>query len=186
MVRRHVGEGQMTSRFSEGRNAIYAAHRDAVSGGWTDFPIPQDIGVGRICSLGTSGRIAACEHRMLFSRDVSFADEGPSQSINAGFCIGAEVEWVTDDRSAVRQTAASVGTDSLFIQSGSKGSHSIRYLQNLEYDFVSLCIPLSMPGRDGADGDVAQSGTHEELVAVPGIYRDMVEAQSRGADWLGR
>jgi len=35
------------------------------------------------------------------------------------------------------------------------------------------------------DGRIAQSGTHEELAASAGIYRDMVDAQGRGAGWLG-
>lgn len=35
-------------------------------------------------------------------------------------------------------------------------------------------------------GRIAQSGTHEELAAVPGIYRDMVEIQGKSAGWLGR
>ena len=35
------------------------------------------------------------------------------------------------------------------------------------------------------DGRIAQSGTHEELAASAGIYRDMVDAQGKGAGWLG-
>lgn len=92
MALSYVSKGQVSSRFSEGRNTTYAAYRDAVSGNRTDFPIPQAIGTGRICSLGTSGAVTACEHRMLFSKDVSFADEGPSRSINVGFCVGVGVE----------------------------------------------------------------------------------------------
>ncbi|WP_418864781.1 helix-turn-helix domain-containing protein [Slackia exigua] len=148
-----MNKGQTTSRLSESRDTIYAAHRDAVSGNWINFPIPQDVGAGRICSLGTSGSIAACEHRMLFSRNMSFSGEGPSRSVNVGFCIGAGVEWIPGCPAA-RRVAKSVDTDSLFIQSGSRGSHSICYLQNLEYDFVSLCIPLGGMGRSDADGDI--------------------------------
>ncbi len=48
----------------------------------TDF-LPQDIGAGRICSPRNDlGPISACEHRMLFSRSVSFSDEGLSRSVN--------------------------------------------------------------------------------------------------------
>ncbi len=118
MDEQHVHGEQTASRFSKGCDTIYAAHRDAVSGGWVDFPIPQDIGTCRICSLGASGSIVACEHRMLFSRDVGFSDEGPSRSVDMGLCVGAGVEWVSD-RPATCQAAKSVDTDSLFIQSGS-------------------------------------------------------------------
>lgn len=35
------------------------------------------------------------------------------------------------------------------------------------------------------DGLIVQSGTHEELTASAGIYRDMVDTQGKGAGWLG-
>lgn len=35
-------------------------------------------------------------------------------------------------------------------------------------------------------GRIVQGGTHGELMAVAGIYRDMVEAQGKSASWLGR
>ena len=153
MVRGLANRERMTPQFSEGCGAIYSAHRDAVSGSWVDFPIPRDVGVGRIRSLGASGPIAACEHRMSFSRSVSFSDEAPSRSVSVGFCVGAEVEWTTSC-STTRQVSKSVDTDSLFIQSGGRGSYSICYLQDLEYEFVSLYVPLGMAGRHSADGDV--------------------------------
>ncbi|MCQ5091285.1 helix-turn-helix domain-containing protein [Slackia exigua] len=148
-----MDKGRATPQFSEGCNTIYAAHRDAVSGGWIDFPLPQDIGAGRICSLGTSGPVTACEHRMLFSRNVSFADEGPSRSVNVGFCVGSEVEW-TAGCSTARKVTRSVGSDSLFIQSGNREPRSICYLQGLEYDFVNLQIPLGIGGQSNMDGDI--------------------------------
>ena len=153
MVRGYVNKGQMAPRFSKGCNTIYAAHRDATSGSGIDFSIPQDIGTGRICSLGASGSVTACEHRMLFSRNVSFADEGPSRSVNVGFCVGSEVEWAAGCSTA-RKVTRLVGSDSLFIQSGNRGPHSICYLQGLEYDFVSLSIPLGMTGQSNMDGDI--------------------------------
>ncbi|WP_418864786.1 ABC transporter ATP-binding protein [Slackia exigua] len=35
-------------------------------------------------------------------------------------------------------------------------------------------------------GRITQGGTHGELTAAAGIYRDMVEAQGKNASWLGR
>ena len=35
------------------------------------------------------------------------------------------------------------------------------------------------------DGLIVQSGTHEELTASVGIYRDMVDTQGKGAGWFG-
>lgn len=153
MTRQQVHEERTRPQFFEDCGTVYAAHRDAVSGDWIDFSIPQGIGTGRICSLGASGPIAACEHRMLFSRDVGFSDEGPSRLVNVGFCIGTGVEWALGC-SGGHQAISSVDTDSFFIQSGSRGPHSIRYLRNLEYDFVSLSIPLDTVSRDGSGDDV--------------------------------
>lgn len=153
MVREHVDKGQTTPQLSKGCDTIYVAHRDVVSGIRINFSIPQEMGTGCIRALGTSGSIAACEHRMLFSRDSRFSDEGASRSVNVGFCIGEGVEWVPGRRAA-RGAVKSVDTDSLFVQSGSSGPHSICYLQNLEYDFVSLSIPLGTKGRSDRNGDI--------------------------------
>lgn len=35
------------------------------------------------------------------------------------------------------------------------------------------------------DGLIVQRGTHEELTASAGIYRDMIDTQGKGAGWLG-
>lgn len=107
---------------------------------------------------------------MLFSRSVSFSDEGLSRSVNVGFCVGTGVEWASGCP-AVRQVARSVDTDSFFVQSRSGGPHSICYLQNLEYDFVSLSIPLGMAGRSDMNGDVGVI-----LVGADGFEAPMTSA----------
>ncbi|MDR2176763.1 MAG: hypothetical protein LBP20_01830 [Treponema sp.] len=37
-----------------------------------------------------------------------------------------------------------------------------------------------------ADGTVARQGTHDELMAQPGIYRDFVRARESSRGWSGR
>lgn len=180
MTRQHVYDERTSPQFFEDCGTIYAAHRDAVSGSLIDFSIPQGIGAGRIFSLGASGPIAACEHRMLFSRDVGFSDEGPSHLVNVGFCIGAGVEW-TPGCPGSNRAANSVGTDSLFIQSKSRGPHSICYLRNLEYDFVSLSIPLDMLNRGGSDDDVGSV-----LSAADGFKAPMTPAMKASLASLRR
>ena len=180
MTRQHVYDERTSPQFFEDCGTIYAAHRDAVSGSLIDFSIPQGIGAGRICSLGASGPIAACEHRMLFSRDVGFSDEGPSHLVNVGFCIGAGVEW-TPGCPGSNRAANSVGTDSLFIQSKRRGPHSICYLRNLEYDFVSLSIPLDMLNRGGSDDDVGSV-----LSAADGFEAPMTPAMKASLASLRR
>ena len=130
--------------------------------------IPSDMGKGRIAQTQIKHGIIFSDWQMCYQSDMNVQGTVSKDYMQIIFCLNDAISWgIMDEKRSI-----TIQKNESCIYAGHGGTEYACYKKDSNFSFKSI-----------DNGQIAQQGTHEELLKQPGIYQEFVNIRKNAAGW---